>query len=411
MPPSPPAHTLPPSLLPFPLSSPAAAVDTRGTCALGSCCLQHSSASQQPSQVAASAWGGCHAHPSSLPAGFAVSALTPHQPWSWDLSLPFHPAEFQEVGFGSSQKHLRMELTGGAQGPPHCRTWVTSLLWVAAPREPAMSLGKNRQRWRWDWDALGWCAEGADGHPAALGRRVMPAWPMGGGWPGEQDPCRRGTGNDTSWPEPHPRVLGEGHAPLTWAHLGGFSLGSALLSRPRGLFPHGGGNLAGGCKRGRLELGSPAPGVGCTFPAAMHHAPCFATPAPSPAFIPPRLTSTASVHGAAAPSQHPASPPAPHCGDAQHIGCTQLLPAKPCPPQHGQDPKPVGPRCQQPALGMGPPPGRAEQSQLLCSHASRMLALYFRYRGPDAGVGVNPSSAGAGLRSLLCSHGLSALLP
>lgn len=85
---------------------------------------------------------------------------------------------------------------------------------------------------------------------------------------------------------------GEGHAPPAWALLGGFGLGSALLWRPRGLFPRGGVNLAGGSGEGvwplQLELGSPAPCVGCTFPAAIHHASSFARPAPSQAFVPTR---------------------------------------------------------------------------------------------------------------------------
>lgn len=251
------------------------------------------------------------------------------------------------------------------------------------------------------------CSLGVQGDAnLAYGRRVAGGSGVraGRGWL-SLAPAGR-TGNDTSWPEPCPKAPGQGHAPLTWALLGGFGLASALLSRPKGLFPHGGVNLAGGSREGvrplQPELGSPAPCVGCTFPVAIHHALSFATPAPSrsplPGFHPPQAPPGRISPRCRSPLPASCIVPLPHAAEMQgsahrphSAASSQTLPS---PTRAG--PKACGTPMPTTCPGHGTLP-EAEQSQLLCSDASRTLALVFRYLGPDADVGVNPGSAGAGL--------------
>lgn len=252
--------------------------------------------------------------------------------------------------------------------------------------------------------ALGGCTRRARGVPGdeflvteveqgcpGLGLRVTPAGRAGGrggriraggGWPAGQATTPRG---QSHVPGPRARDTLLPPGPSRWA--------SALAPHcSGGSFPRGGVNLAGGSGEGvlQLELGSPAPGVGSTFPAAIHRAPSFAIPAPSPASTPPPGSPTHRQHQSTV--SHPASPrrPKQRRYGAQCVARALLLPLNPALPGAGRTQSLWDPDATDLPWAWDPPPPRAEQSQLLCSDAGGTLAPVFRYPGPDADEGVNP---------------------
>lgn len=196
------------------------------------------------------------------------------------LSLPSHPAEFQEVGFGPSQRHLRMELTreprghlAAGLGSYHCSGWLH-------PESPRCPWGKIPC----DGGGAGMPWAGVDGHPAASERRVMPAGCTGGGWLGEQDPCRRrvtGSGADRQDRQRHLVARATSQGP-------GRGTRFSCLGPPGGLWPWLRIALeAEGliplwwCEFGRREWGgcpAPAAGAGLSCTPRGLHLPRSSTP-------------------------------------------------------------------------------------------------------------------------------------
>lgn len=72
--------------------------------------------SQQPSQSAASARGGCHAHPSSLPVGSAFSALPQASPGAGSILSPSIRQSFGRLDSVQAKKASPDGADEGAKG-------------------------------------------------------------------------------------------------------------------------------------------------------------------------------------------------------------------------------------------------------------------------------------------------------